>query len=197
MYFNNHILAVGWDRRITFYEDGEGKQLAPVRQMGQKGHSGDVLSVSIMEGSGTLATSGYEGHILVWNIDSGAIKQRLVPPGLPQAPGVDGGPPEDVAVERIQFLHGRMHHVLMAVGADRWLRVWDALEGRLLTGRPTNHRIGESIVSLAARPDNAYIATGDSGGWIKARRCPRPDTAVFALRAPVCLHAVGGKTREQ
>jgi hypothetical protein len=57
--------------------------------------------------------------------------------------------------------------VLVAVGADRWLRVWDALEGRLLLGIKTTHRIAESIVSLACRPDNRYIATGDSGGWIK------------------------------
>ena len=107
MYFNNHILSVGWDRKISFYDDEDAKHLSPIRQMGHKGHDGDILSTSIMEGSGTLATSGYEGHILIWNVDSGAIKQRLVPDGIPTQPGVDGGPPEGVAVEKVQFMFGK------------------------------------------------------------------------------------------
>lgn len=106
MYFNNHILSVGWDRRVTFYDDEDAKHLSPIRYIGHNahGHDGDILSVSIMDGSGTLATSGYEGHILIWNVDSGAVKQRLVPPGLSEAPGVDGGPPDGVAVEKVQFM---------------------------------------------------------------------------------------------
>eukprot|EP00192_Tetraselmis_astigmatica_P000660 CAMPEP_0117689666 /NCGR_PEP_ID=MMETSP0804-20121206/24643_1 /TAXON_ID=1074897 /ORGANISM="Tetraselmis astigmatica, Strain CCMP880" /LENGTH=1073 /DNA_ID=CAMNT_0005502517 /DNA_START=57 /DNA_END=3278 /DNA_ORIENTATION=+ len=167
MYFNNHILSVGWDRKITFYDDDDAKHLSPIRQIGHKGHIGDILSTSIMEGSGTLATSGYEGHILIWNVDSGAIKQRLVPDGIPTEPGVDGGPPEGVAVEKVQFMFGKLHHVLVAIGADRWVRIWDALEGRLLFQVHTSHRYGESIVSLACREDNKFIVTGDSGGWIK------------------------------
>ena len=106
MYFNNHILCGGWDRRITFFEDNESKRLSPIRQIGHQvpGHDGDILSVSIMDGSGTLATAGYEGHIIVWNVDSGAIKQRLVPPGLSSDIGFDGGPPDGIGIERVHFM---------------------------------------------------------------------------------------------
>lgn len=67
-------------------------------------------------------------------------------------------------------VRGRLHHILLSVGADRMLRLWDALEGRLVLEVYTAHRLGESIVSLACRQDNKYIATGDSSGWMKVCR---------------------------
>ena len=35
-----------------------------------------------MQGNHTLVTGGYDGLVLVWNTDSGALSAHLSPPGL-------------------------------------------------------------------------------------------------------------------
>lgn len=35
-----------------------------------------------MQGNHTLVTGGYDGLVLVWNTDSGALSGHLSPPGL-------------------------------------------------------------------------------------------------------------------
>ena len=86
----------------------------------------------------------------------------------------------------------RLHHFLVSASADRALRVWDALEGRMVLEIKTNHRKGESIVSLSCRKDNRFIATGDSGGWLKvwhqsAHCCPLLLPTHTSLLLPVLL----------
>lgn len=39
-----------------------------------------------MQGNHTLVTGGYDGLLVVWNTDSGAIHAHLSPPGLAQRP---------------------------------------------------------------------------------------------------------------
>lgn len=38
-----------------------------------------------MQGNHTLVTGGYDGLIVVWNTDSGAVSAHLAPPGLSHA----------------------------------------------------------------------------------------------------------------
>lgn len=40
------------------------------------------LSGHAMQGNHTLVTGGYDGLVLVWNTDSGALSAHLSPPGL-------------------------------------------------------------------------------------------------------------------
>ena len=35
-----------------------------------------------MQGNHTLVTGGYDGLVIVWNTDSGALSAHLSPPGL-------------------------------------------------------------------------------------------------------------------
>lgn len=58
-------------------------------------------------------------------------------------------------------------HVLVAVGADRWMRCWCIMTGACLAATFTGHAVGESITALAASPDNACLVTVDSAGYVK------------------------------
>jgi hypothetical protein len=94
-----------------------------------------------LEGSSTVVTAADDGEVVVWNMDSCAPKRRLL------APGTALRPANERAVEALAFLHlpaqgggGRGRVALVAVGADRWLRLWDVLDGALLAARFTGHR---------------------------------------------------------
>ncbi|GFR47120.1 hypothetical protein Agub_g8807 [Astrephomene gubernaculifera] len=159
-----YVLAAGWDRRITFYEDNAAKAVGPSRSLA--GHKADILAMVALEGSSTVVTASDDGELWVWNMDSCAPKRRMV------APGTATRPANERAVEALAFLAGsgvgsRLRGVLVAVGADRWLRLWDVLDGTLLAERFTGHRQGETVQALALEGSNTRIATGDSGGMIK------------------------------
>ncbi|PNW80352.1 hypothetical protein CHLRE_07g313850v5 [Chlamydomonas reinhardtii] len=178
-----YVLAAGWDRRITFFEDNASKTVGPCRALA--GHKADILAMVALEGSSTVVTASDDGEVWVWNMDSCAPKRRMV------APGTASRPANERAVEALGFLsasasasaaasaaaggggggggggNSRLRSVLVAVGADRWLRLWDVLDGALLAERFTGHRQGETVQALALDGNNRRIATGDSGGMIK------------------------------
>ncbi|KAG2490207.1 hypothetical protein HYH03_011334 [Edaphochlamys debaryana] len=170
-----YVLAAGWDRRITFYEDNAAKSVGPSRTLA--GHKADILAMVAIEGSSTVVTASDDGELWVWNMDSCAPKRRMLAPGTQQRPA------NERAVEALAFLSGgggpggsmgglgagpsRLRSVLVAVGADRWLRLWDVLDGALLAERFTGHTSGETVQALALDGSNSRIATGDSGGMIK------------------------------
>ncbi|KAG2450287.1 hypothetical protein HYH02_004795 [Chlamydomonas schloesseri] len=180
-----YVLAAGWDRRITFFEDNAAKTVGPSRALA--GHKADILAMVALEGSSTVVTASDDGEVWVWNMDSCAPKRRMV------APGTAARPANERAVEALAFLsasaaagvaggggpggaaaaagggggNSRLRSVLVAVGADRWLRLWDVLDGALLAERFTGHRQGETVQALALDGNNRRIATGDSGGMIK------------------------------
>lgn len=174
-----HVLACGWDRKITFYEDGDRKEVEAVRTI--TGHRSDILACALMEGSPTLVTSAYDGEIWVWNIESGAPKRKLLPANLLDRPS------NERAVECITFLPGKHKHLLASVGADRYLRFWDVLDGHLVGEVFTGHRSGESVVALtleqrhpssvmgmglgvpgsSSMGEGMRCVTGDTGGFIK------------------------------
>lgn len=114
-----------------------------------------------------------------WNADSGAPKRRMA------APGVERQPSNERPVEAIGFLggSGRLKGVLAAVGADRWLRLWDVLDGSLLVQRFTGHRQGETVQALAlAVPPPATPAAPSPDG---AQRRPSATQQQQQQAAPV------------
>ncbi|PNH08562.1 hypothetical protein TSOC_004860 [Tetrabaena socialis] len=129
---------------------------------GGPGRNSYVPKYSSEPQSGTDAIN----QVWVWNMDSCAPKRRMV------APGTASRPANERAVEALGFLSGpgRLRSVLVAVGADRWMRLWDVLDGTLLAERFTGHRQSETVQALALDGTNTRIATGDSGGMIKVRQ---------------------------
>lgn len=76
------IVAGGWNRKVMVWRDESSTSSAlvePTRVMA--GHNEDILSVAYSPPN-LLATSGYDGRLLVWNMDSGILKFVLVTPNV-------------------------------------------------------------------------------------------------------------------
>eukprot|EP00899_Mesostigma_viride_P013723 jgi/Mesvir1/22351/Mv03617-RA.1 len=157
-YHSKHIITVGWDQKVSFWEDGpHHKVQAPTRTL--SGHTDDILSIAL-ELPSTLATSSYDGTVILWNIDSGAIKHKLQPKGL------DALEIDKRAVEKVEFMAGRPH-TLACCGADGYLRLWNCSSGQLLLEVDLMHKRGESVQSMCSSKSAHYLVTGDSDGCIK------------------------------
>ena len=63
---------------VVWRDDEESASLIASDRI-MSGHAEDILSIAYSsEGGGNLlATSGYDGRVLVWNMDSGVVKFTL------------------------------------------------------------------------------------------------------------------------
>lgn len=83
------VVAVGWDRRINLFLDSTGddyKAETPPEEPWPddfvNGHKEDILCVA-MSRPNLLATSAYDGKVIVWNMISGRTLAHLVSPPIP------------------------------------------------------------------------------------------------------------------
>lgn len=70
-----------------------------------------------------------------------------------------------------------IRYILVAVGADRWMRFWNVHDGTCLLQLFTGHKAGESVMAVAVDADNRTIVTGDAAGFIKVSDSWPPDVA--------------------
>ncbi|XP_041726824.2 WD repeat-containing protein 49-like [Coregonus clupeaformis] len=79
---NTYVMSVGWDRRIDIYSDSpdEPHHIQKPQPSWQddlrRGHIEDILCVAQCPPS-LLATSSYDGEVIVWNLVSGHIQCRF------------------------------------------------------------------------------------------------------------------------
>jgi WD40 repeat protein len=86
---SKYIVATGWNRKVTmFLDDPDSLTIYPIFSWPDNDsasgaaaawHKDDILSLAFCPPS-TLATSSYDGEILVCNLNSGHILQKLQPP---------------------------------------------------------------------------------------------------------------------
>jgi len=176
-----HFLVAGWDRRITFYEDNAERSVGPGRSI--SGHRADILDMVIMENSPTVVTASDDGEVWAWNIDSGAPKRKMIPPGHADRS------PDERPIEAVRFLHGKMRNILVSVGADRFMRFWEVHEGVCVLEVFTGHKLGETVLALAIDPKNEVVVTGDSGGFIKVWDMSGFRSSSHAGMPPSCSEA--------
>lgn len=72
-----YVVAVGWDKRITFYDDVDMPKVISTRSA--HGHRSDILAGALMESSPLLVTADSEGDLMVWNLESGSCVRTMVP----------------------------------------------------------------------------------------------------------------------
>ena len=78
---NKLVVAGGWNRKVVVWRDdaeASSAQSTPERTM--SGHAEDILSIAFSPHHNVLATSGYDGRILVWHMESGLVKFTLCTP---------------------------------------------------------------------------------------------------------------------
>ena len=169
-----YFASVGWHREVRLSPDpskvaqgtansSNAKQIQQTRRL--TGHAEDILSVAFCPPN-LLATSSYDGMIIVWNLQSGAVKSRLQP--LPNHGGQ--GLLSSRAVECLRFLDpGLMREVIVlaSCGADGSLRFWNTRLGECLLTVEGVCLPGDSLLHMAVDETSTFLVTGDSSGRVK------------------------------
>ncbi|CBY19162.1 unnamed protein product [Oikopleura dioica] len=102
---SEYFLSVGWDRHINLYPEIDKKHVIDVRPLGlwdddvRKGHKEDIISAALI-GLNLLATASFDGEILIWNMVSGKVLNRIkreqiymsMDPELESSDDVENGP---------------------------------------------------------------------------------------------------------
>ncbi|KAF5831982.1 WD40-repeat-containing domain protein [Dunaliella salina] len=177
--FMKHFLVAGWDRRVTFYEDDGQKEAQPGRII--SGHKADILDMDVMENSPTLVTVSDDGEACLWNIDSGALRRRIVPEGHELLPA------NEQPIEAVRFLKEPLQRFFVTVGADRFLRIWDQ-SGSCMAEVGTGHKLDETVAALTVDATNSYIATGDSAGQFVLSSSLDRSTALWTSQGALLGH---------
>ncbi|CAM9527261.1 unnamed protein product [Lampetra fluviatilis] len=173
---NKYIISVGWDKRINIFLDSqEDQQLIQFPQPHwaddlRKGHREDVLCVAQCPPS-LLATSSYDGEVIVWNLVSGHVSCRLPPP--PAQHSADPAEDDDLSVSKVIFLKSRVAHkdraaLLVASGPHGFIHFWNVYHGGRLFARFPTGRQGRPVCCLASALGDSVLLAADQTGHVYA-----------------------------
>ena len=186
---SKRVVSTGWNGLVTVWEDlgGIASKQEPRRQM--RGHGSDVLCVAEHH-PGTVASGDFDGHVIVWNLDNGGKRHKLVPP-VNNSKSVDSNSDSDSkgdssvptthAAECLHFIEGggpprtsmndlsefKLTPVVLCVAhGDGRVRMWNAIpsSGSLLCDFHAGHKNGESVLCVATDPTATRMVTADSTG---------------------------------
>ncbi|XP_041796837.1 WD repeat-containing protein on Y chromosome [Chelmon rostratus] len=171
---NFHVMSVGRDRKIDIYSDTPEdlhhiQRPQPSWQDDLKnGHKEDILCVAQCPPS-LLATSSYDGEIIVWNVVSGRIQCRFVTPLPAEQQNVEA---MDTSVPSITFLKNPKLQqfssatALVSSGATGRINLWSVLGGGKFVGSFKASRFQQKITKLAKTDKTTLLYAADRIGYI-------------------------------
>ncbi|XP_067102784.1 cilia- and flagella-associated protein 337 [Osmerus mordax] len=175
VYRNTYVMSVGWDRKIDIYsetpEDSHQVQrpLPPWQDDLKNGHKEDIMCIAQCPPS-LLATSSYDGEIIVWNLLSGHIQCRYKNPPPPPHEDLQG---VDTSVPSILFLQTRALHVgfssaacLVSSGSKGCINFWNVLNGGKFVASFEASRFQHQITKLAVTKDDTSLYAADQAGFV-------------------------------
>ncbi|XP_037382707.1 WD repeat-containing protein on Y chromosome-like [Talpa occidentalis] len=189
---NKCIIAVGWDRRINVYFDAPRdfhhfwKPQPHWKDDLNHGHQEDILCVAQCPPF-LLATSSYDGEIIIWNVISGHMYCKLNTPSPSDGTGEREDP--DRSVSCLTFLKTRAVKFetaaasLMANGAQGSVTFWRLFGSAcpIANFTPSNNKARVSSMAVTAGDALAYVA--DQEGFVRVY-----DIKEYGLQGPE-LHA--------
>lgn len=173
---NRYIISVGWDRRINLFSD-DNEDFHHVQHPYAywkddlvNGHKEDILSIAVSPPN-LLATSSYDGEIIIWNQISGHIFCHIHSPYTSKENGdslssrnLDGGN----AINKILFLKARAMKkdaaTLVSSGPQGLIHFWNIYTGGSLYAIfcPSN----KGITTMSSVANDTRLITADSAGFI-------------------------------
>nr|XP_058132977.1 WD repeat-containing protein 49-like [Dasypus novemcinctus] len=210
---NRYIIAVGWDRRINVYFDAPcdfrhfWKPQPHWQDDLNRGHKEDILCVAECPPS-LLATSSYDGEIIIWNVISGHMYCKLNSPAPSEGPADREGP--DWSVSCLAFLRTRAATFdaaasLLANGPRGSVTFWRLFGGACLIANVTPSQRKARVSSIAVTADDTLAYMADEEGFLHIYDIkeygsrgpePQPPRSVKAWRAHVgvvtCLELTEG-----
>jgi WD40 repeat protein/serine/threonine protein kinase len=144
--------------------------------------SGELSSVTLSDDRKLAATSGDDGKVRIWNVDSsdGLTSQSFkLAHEIPVLP--------DASVYGVLFLRGAHH--LISCAREPTLKVWDGETGLLIREVATAHpRFIESVV---ISPDGTQLATVGADGLIEVFCLPELTSTrqIYASEKPLSMAA--------
>ncbi|XP_068441368.1 cilia- and flagella-associated protein 337 isoform X1 [Clinocottus analis] len=171
---NFYVMSVGRDRKIYIYPDTPEdlhhvQRPQPAWQDDLKnGHKKDILCVAQCPPS-LVATSSYDGEIIVWTVVSGRIQCRFVSPFVTDNQKVEE---PDTSVPCIIFLkNSKLQHffsatVLLSSGATGCVNLWNVLSGGKFVGSFNASKFQQKITKLAKMDKDTLLYAADRIGYI-------------------------------
>lgn len=173
---NRYIISVGWDRRINLFSDDNEDYhhiqypYAYWKDDLVNGHKEDILSIAVSPPN-LLATSSYDGEIIIWNQISGHIFCHIHSPHVTRensnglsSRDLDGGN----AINKILFLKTRAMKkdsaTLLSSGPLGLIHFWNIYTGGTLYAAFPPSNKGITTMSSVAR--DTRLITADSAGFI-------------------------------
>ncbi|XP_053166341.1 WD repeat-containing protein 49-like isoform X2 [Hemicordylus capensis] len=168
---NKYIIGVGWDRRINMFYDSPDnfhhfqKPQAHWQDDINRGHKEDILCIAQCPPT-LLATSSYDGEIIVWNMLSGHICHKFCTP-VPAASTA-----LDASVTQLIFLKTRAVKFestvasLISNGPQGYLYFWSLCAVDPLIASFTPSREKSLISSVAVTADDSFLYAADEDGFV-------------------------------
>ncbi|XP_070553109.1 cilia- and flagella-associated protein 337-like isoform X2 [Ptychodera flava] len=170
---NRYIISVGWDRRINIFTDSSDdfhhvqKPLPKWQDDVNHGHKEDILSLASAPPN-LLASSSYDGEIIVWNLVSGHIYCHLISPKPQdyQSVALDG----DNSICKLIFLEDRAANKhcaqLVASGPRGCIHFWNVYNGGELLAQFSVGSNRAAVSNMVASEDSTMLFTGDAIGFV-------------------------------
>ncbi|XP_077156459.1 cilia- and flagella-associated protein 337-like [Paroedura picta] len=170
IYSNRYIVSVGGCRNISIFpesndEMAQGSDLQPAwTESVGKGHRDDILCVASCPPH-FLATSSFDGEVLIWNLVSGHLCSRL---SAINRTAMEEGT-DDLTINKIIFILPRLKRkktaaTLVASGPRGYVTFWNIFgQGKLLAY--FSHSKERTTISDMAVSDNySLLCAGDQQG---------------------------------
>ncbi|KAF1394274.1 hypothetical protein PFLUV_G00024830 [Perca fluviatilis] len=171
---NVYVMSVGRDRMIDIYPDipedlHHVQRPQPSWQDDLKnGHKDDILCVAQCPPS-LIATSSYDGEILVWNVVSGRIQCRFVSPLLAEhqnVEGLDTSVPSIIFIKNSKLQHFSSATALLSSGAMGCINLWNVPSGGKFVGSFKASQYQQKITKLAKTDKDMLLYAADRIGYI-------------------------------
>ncbi|XP_019353834.1 WD repeat-containing protein 64 [Alligator mississippiensis] len=171
---NKYIIAVGWDRRINMYFDSADdmhhfQKPQPYWQDDiNHGHKEDILCVAQCPPT-FLATSSYDGEIIVWNMISGHVHCKLHTPTPTDSSGTKA---VDPSVKHVIFLRTRAVKLrctaasLISNGPQGSLNFWSLFSAVPLAASFIPSRVKSQTSSIAVTAKDSFLYAADESGYV-------------------------------